>query len=125
MWSFSQRCLETADLLVSCFPLLSLPVLNFDVKMTTLLIFILLKLFVNSFLFLNFTSMKHTIFIKTVIILSTGISPSFLYQIAGNLKSNFSRIFFSFFLGFTSIFLNSVFLLVNPLAPPPYSLIRS
>ena len=51
--------------------------------MTTLLIFILLKLFANPTLHLNLTSLKHSIFIKIIITMLSAISPSLFYQIVG------------------------------------------
>ena len=56
--------------------------------MTTLLILILLKLFANPTLLLNLIYLKHSISIKIIIMLSTGILLSFLYQIVGNLTLN-------------------------------------
>ena len=43
------------------------------------------KIIVNLTVHLNLTSLKHSISIKVIIMLSTVISPSFLYQIIRNL----------------------------------------
>ena len=63
-----------------------------------MVIFILPKLFANLTLYLNETSLKHFMSIKIIIMLSTAISPSLLYQtvriIALNLISPDSSYFF-------------------------------
>ena len=64
------------------------PLLNIAGKMTTLLIFILLKLFGNPTQYLNLTSLKLSISIKIIIMLSTVVSSSLLYQIVGKFTLN-------------------------------------
>ena len=93
--------------------------LNTAGKMTTLLIFILPKLFANPPLFSNLISLRLTISIKIIIMSLTAISLFLLCQTVGNLSldlispdsSNFSQPF--------QISLYPNFLLVHPLAPPP------
>ena len=62
------------------------PLLNTADKMTTLLIFILPKLFANPPLYSNLISLKHTISIKFIIMSLTTISLFLLYQTVGNLS---------------------------------------
>ena len=57
-------------------------------KITTLLIFILLKLFANPTQFLNLTSLKHFISIKIMIMLLTVILKALLHQIVGHFTLN-------------------------------------
>ena len=64
------------------------PFLNIARKVTTPFIFILPKSFANLTLYLNLTYLKHSISIKIILMLSTVILPSFLYQTIGNLTLN-------------------------------------
>ena len=97
---------------------------NIAGKVITPLIFILSKLFSNLSLYSIYTLLKHSISIKIIIMLSTTISPSLLYQTVGNLTLNLISPDSSYFFpGFTST-PNSDFLLINLLAPPSFSWIR-
>ena len=74
------------------------PLLNIAGKMITLLIFTLLKLFAHPTLYMNLTSLKHSISTEIITMLSTVILPFLLYQIFGNLtliliSSDFSSFF--------------------------------
>ena len=103
--------------------LINPPLLNIAGKVTTLLIFILPKLFSNLTLYFNYTSLKHFISIKIIRMLSTTISPSLLHQIVWNITLNLIPPDSSYCFQASKISLNYDFILVNPLAPPPFSLI--
>ena len=64
------------------------PLLNIAGKVIIPLIFILQKLFPNPVLYLYWTSFKHSISIKIIIMLSCVISPSLVHQTVGNLTLN-------------------------------------
>ena len=90
-------------------------------KMTALLIFNLIKLFAKPTIYLYSTSLKHSISVKILIMSSNVISLPFLYHTVGNLTLNLISADSSYFFQALQVSLNSDFLLVNPLARPPFS----
>ena len=91
------------------------------------------KIIVNLTVHLNLTSLKHSISIKVIIMLSTVISPSFFYQTVGNLTLNiissdssyFSRLYKYILFRFPIChFLGSSSLLLDPLKTMHKSRIR-
>ena len=93
--------------------------LNIAGKMTTLLIFILPKLFANPPLYSNLISLKHTISIKIIIMSLTAISLFLLCQTVGNLSLDLFSPDSSIFSPTLQISHHPNFLSVYPLALPP------
>ena len=72
----------------------------------------IIRIFMDREFKFNLTFLKHTIFIKIIVMLSTVISPYLLYQIIGKLTLNLTSLNSSF--GFRLYLRPFVFLLANP-----------